>query len=146
MKESGDIRLGKLELEILKVVWDRRTATVADVHQALSKSPPLYPPGRGRASRPRAYNTILTMMRKLEAKGYLAHATEDRTFVYHATISQSNVRRGVLADIVERVFDGSAQLVVSGLADYKKLTAKEVKDIRNLLDAHDARKSRKPVG
>ena len=133
MKEPRDIRLGKLELEIMKVVWDRDKATVAEVQRSLSRNPP------------RAYNTILTMMRKLEAKGYLAHATEDRTFIYHATISQDNVRRSVLADIVDRVFDGSAQLLVSGLVDYKKLSAREVREIRDLLGAHAARRNRKPA-
>lgn len=127
MREREDVRLGKLELEIMKAVWARGKATVAEVHQALS------------TDRPRAYNTILTMMRKLEAKGCLEHATEGRTFVYRARITQENVRRDALRDLLDRVFDGSAQLLVSGLMDERKLSAAEIEEIRALLDA-------RPVG
>jgi len=58
-KKPSEIRLGRLELQIMSVVWDKGTATVHDVKEALS---------RGRKP---AYSTILTMMRKLETKGYL---------------------------------------------------------------------------
>jgi predicted transcriptional regulator len=126
MKERADVRLGKLELQIMKAVWARGKATVAEVQQMLP------------ADRPRAYNTVLTMMRKLEAKGCLDHATEGRTFVYRARISQDNVRRGALRDLLDRVFDGSAQLLVSGLIDERRLTGAELKDIRALLDARPA--------
>lgn len=126
MKRREDVRLGKLELEIMKAVWARGKATVAEVQSALS------------CERPRAYNTILTMMRKLEAKGCLAHATEGRTFVYRARITQENVRRDALRDLLDRVFDGSAQLLVSGLIDERKLSAAEVREVRALLDARPA--------
>ena len=131
MKGREVVRLGKLELEIMKAVWARGKATVAEAHQALS------------ADRPRAYNTILTMMRKLEAKGCLSHATEGRTFVYRARISRENVRRDALRDLLDRVFDGSAQLLVSGLMDERKLSAAEIREIRALLDARPAGKKGK---
>ena len=118
----GEIRLGRLELEIMKAVWDSGTATVHDVQQALAP----------RCKR--AYSTILTMMRKLEAKGYLRHELDDRTFIYRATVSSAQVRKGLLADLVDRVFDGSAQLVVSGLLDRKKLSEKELAAIRKLIE------------
>lgn len=130
-KTPREIRLGKLELEIMKAVWDRGRATVAEVQQALP------------ADRPRAYNTILTMMRKLEAKGYLAHDLDDRTFVYRAVISRERVRHSAIADLVDRVFDGSAQLLVSGLMDYKRLSAQEAAEIRKLLDSRGGQRKGK---
>ena len=60
-RKDSEIRLGRVELQIMNVVWQRGKATVHDVKDALS---------RGRKP---AYSTILTMMRKLEAKGYLEH-------------------------------------------------------------------------
>jgi predicted transcriptional regulator len=106
----------------MKVLWDRKTATVREVVEGLP-----------RAYR-RAYSTILTMMRKIEAKGYLTHETDERTYVYAPTISQGDVRRNLLADLVERVFDGSPELVVSNLLDHKKLTDAELTRIRRRLE------------
>jgi predicted transcriptional regulator len=82
----------------------------------------------------RAYSTILTMLRKIEAKGYLTHTTADRAYVYTPTISRGDVRRHLLGDLVERVFNGSPELVVSGLLDHKKLTDAELDRIRQLLE------------
>jgi len=113
-----EIRLGRLELDIMKAVWDREGATVRDVQEALKSRPS------------RAYNTILTMMRKLDAKGYLRHEERDRTFVYHAIVSRAQVRRSLLTDLVDRVFDGSAELVVNGLMEHKRLTRAELDAIR----------------
>lgn len=120
-KRQKEIRLGKLELEIMKAVWDRSQATVHEVREALM---PL---------RNRAYSTILTMMRKLEAKGYLRHDVDERTYVYQPTISRDEVRQSLLADLVDRVFDGSARLVVCGLMDQKKISVNELDAIRKLV-------------
>ena len=104
MRKRDEIRLGKLELEMMKAVWERGKATVHDVQRALR-------PRYGRA-----YSTILTMMRKLEMKGYLTHTVRERTYVYQSTITREQVRKSFLGDLVDRVFDGSALLVVSGFA------------------------------
>lgn len=117
-----DIRLGRLELDIMKAVWDRNGATVREVQEALSP----------RAAR--AYSTIITMMRKLEAKGYLKHEENDRTFIYRAIVSRAQVRKSLLADLVDRVFDGSAELVVNGLVEHKRLTRAELAEIRKTLE------------
>jgi BlaI family penicillinase repressor len=116
-----DIRLGRLELDIMKAVWDRNGATVREVQEALS-------------SRARAYSTILTMMRKLEAKGYLRHEERDRTFTYRAIVTRAQVRKSLLADLVDRVFDGSAELVVNGLVEHRRLSRAELDEIRKALD------------
>ena len=97
-KTKSEIRLGRLELQIMNVVWKMGKATVHDVKDALSKG-----------KKP-AYSTILTMMRKIEAKGYLDHEVKDRTFIYSATITQQQVRQGVLGDMIDRLFDGSSSL------------------------------------
>ena len=90
-KKPSEVRLGRLELQIMNVVWDRGSATVHDVKEALS---------RGRKP---AYSTILTMMRKLEVKGYLKHEVNERTYVYQATISRQAARKSMLGDLLERV-------------------------------------------
>jgi BlaI family transcriptional regulator, penicillinase repressor len=120
-KKISEIRLGRLELRIMTVVWEKSHATVHEVLEALSEG------------RPPAYSTILTMMRKLEAKGYLAHNVEDRTFVYRPTISQRDVRHGVLGDILDRLFDGSPSLLLNSLVEQKHINEKELREIQKLI-------------
>ncbi len=118
---SAEIRLGKLELKIMNVVWERGTATVHDVKDALS---------RGKTP---AYTTVLTMMRNLEAKGYLEHEVDGRTFVYQPTLTRATARQSLLSELLERVFDGSPSLLVNSLMKQKRISAKELRRIRELL-------------
>lgn len=119
-KINSEIRLGRLELQIMNVVWDRDKATVHDVKNALSRRKP-------------AYSTILTMMRKLEAKGYLEHDVDERTYVYHPTISREAVRHGILGDILDRLFEGSASLLLNSLAEQNRISEKEQREIQKLI-------------
>lgn len=120
-KINSEIRLGRLELQIMNVVWDRGKATVHDVKNALSR-------------RKSAYSTILTMMRKLEAKGYLEHEVDGRTYVYRPLISQQAVRQGVLGDLVERLFEGSTSLLLTSLVEQNRISENELCEIRKLIE------------
>jgi BlaI family penicillinase repressor len=121
-KKEGNLpRLGRLETRIMNVVWDRGSATVHDVRDAL-----------GRGKKP-AYSTVLTMMRSLEAKGFLEHDVRDRKYVYRALIDQQHVRRNVLGDLVQRLFDGSPALLVNSLLAQEGISEAEVAEIRRLL-------------
>ena len=120
-KINSEIRLGRLELQIMNVVWDRSKATVHDVKNALSRRKP-------------AYSTILTMMRKLEVKGYLEHEVDGRTYVYRPLISQQAVRQGVLGDLVERLFEGSTSLLLTSLVEQNRISKNELRQIRKLIE------------
>jgi BlaI family transcriptional regulator, penicillinase repressor len=121
IKKNSDIRLGRLELQIMNVVWEKGKATVHDVKEAL---------GEGRKP---AYSTILTMMRKIEAKGYLEHDVENRTFIYRPTISQKAVRHSVLGDILERLFEGSPFLLMNSLVEQKGISEEELMQIQQVI-------------
>jgi len=116
-----EIRLGRMELQIMNVVWEKGEATVHDVKEVLQQG------------RKPAYSTVLTMMRKLEGKGYLEHDVDDRTYVYRATISQQDVRHGILGDIVDRLFEGSPSLLFNSLVEQKSISEKELSQIRKLI-------------
>jgi BlaI family penicillinase repressor len=120
-KKLSDIRLGRLEMQIMNVVWDRGHATVHDVKDTIS---------RGRKP---AYSTILTMMRKLEAKGYLSHDVDDRTYVYRPTISRQTVRQGVIGDLLDRLFEGSPSLLLNSLVKQNRISEEELREIRKLI-------------
>ena len=120
-KKLSEIRLGRLELQIMNVVWDKGQATVHDVKDVIS---------RGRKP---AYSTILTMMRKLEAKGYLSHEVDDRTYVYRPIISRQTVRQGVIGDLLDRLFEGSPSLLLNCLVEQNRISEEELREIRKLI-------------
>lgn len=119
-KMNADIRLGKLELQILNVVWEKGRATVHDVKEAL---------GKGRKP---AYTTILAMMRKMDSKGYLEHDVEGRTFVYRSAVSQKDVRYSVLSDILDRLFEGSPTLLVNSLVEQRGISEADLEQIKKI--------------
>lgn len=118
---EGEIRLGRMELQIMNVVWDKAKATVHDVKDVL---------GKGRKP---AYTTVLTMMRKLEAKGYLEHDEVERAYVYRATISRARVRQNVVGDLCDRLFDGSPSLLLMSLVEQDMVDEKELRQIKKLI-------------
>jgi BlaI family penicillinase repressor len=111
------------ELAIMKVIWRLDTATVRDVYEAL------------RTERTIAYTTVMTMMRILEDKGYLKKtATSDRAYVYAPARPRQQVLGAMLRDFVDRVFDGAPDSLLLHLAKDNKLTDRQRKVVKRLLD------------
>src|ERR1051325_8479039 len=108
MKELHD--LTDLQLAILREIWRRGRATVTDVHDALLDETGL------------AKKTIATMMTRLEKQGFLEHSAEGREFVSEPTVSEQEVGRAKVRNIVESLFGGSIPALVS-----HALEAKDVK-------------------
>ena len=121
-EKDSEIRLGRLEMQIMNVVWEKGKATVHEVKEAL---------GKGRKP---AYSTILTMMRKIEAKGYLEHDVDDRTYVYRPTISQDAARKSILGDIMDRLFAGSPTLLLNSLVEQDRIDEKELSQLKKLIN------------
>jgi predicted transcriptional regulator len=109
------------ELEIMKIVWERHTATVRDVYEALLE--------RRRV----AYTTVMTMMKILEHKGYLNRKQVERAYVYRPAQPKSRVIRAMVRDFVNRVFNGSAEPLLVHLIEDHHLTADEIEEIRRLI-------------
>ncbi len=109
------------ELEIMKIVWECRTATVRDVYEALL------------ARRRIAYTTVMTMMNILEEKGYLRKRGEQRADVYQAARPKTRVIRGMVREFVNRVFDGSAEPLLVHLVKDRRLSEKERQEIARLI-------------
>ena len=113
--------LTEQELEIMKVIWDRGEATVRDVVASLSEQ------------RQIAYTTVMTMMNILEQKGHLKKWQVDRAFVYKPAHAQEQVIGSMVRDFVDRVFNGSAAPLLVHLVGDKKLTEKELNEIREIV-------------
>src|ERR1039458_9927786 len=119
------------ELEIMKIVWERHTATVRDVYEALLE--------RRRV----AYTTVMTMMKILEHKGYRNRKQVERAYVYRPAQPKSRVIRAMVRDFVNRVFNGSAEPLLVHLIEDRHLTADEIEEIRRLIGG---RAGAQPIG
>ena len=109
------------ELEIMKAVWERESATVRDVYEALLEK------------RKIAYTTVMTMMNILEQKGHLKKTQEDRAYVYRSAKPRNQVLRGMVREFVNRVFNGSAEPLLLHLVEDRKLSENDLDEIRNLM-------------
>lgn len=106
----------------MKVVWQLETATVRDVHDALSKRRPL------------AYTTVLTMMKVLEQKGYVSKTQAERAFVYRPARPRQQVIGAMVREFVDRVFDGASRPMLLHLVKETKLTDKQRKALLRAID------------
>ena len=106
-------QLGELQIQLLKLLWKRGNGTV---HDLLADWPTSDPP---------ADVAILTVLRRLEKRGLLAHETRDRSFVYRPLVTEGDVQKDLLGDLVERVFDSPSTLV-SRLVDIDQIPATEL--------------------
>jgi predicted transcriptional regulator len=112
--------LTEQELEIMKVVWDRDSATVRDVYEALLER------------RKVAYTTVMTMMKILEQKRYLKKTLVDRAYVYRPTQPKRQVVGAMVRDFVNRVFNGSAEPLLVHLVEEHNLSREDLEEIARL--------------
>ena len=110
------------ELEIMKQVWERDSATVRDVYEALLEQ------------RKIAYTTVMTMMKILETKGYLKKRRQDRAFVYRPTRPKSQVIGGMIREFIDRVFNGSAEPLLVHLVKSQRIREKDLEKIVRMIE------------
>jgi predicted transcriptional regulator len=115
--------LTEQELEIMKVVWERDSATVRDVYETL------------RERRQIAYTTVMTMMRILERKGHLKVSRADRAYVYRPARARQRVLGEMVSEFVDRVFGGAAEPLVQHLVRDRHLTEDDLREIAAQLRA-----------
>ena len=114
-------RLGDLQLRIMKVLWERREATVAQVLEALRDPADL------------AYTTIATMLRKMEARGLVSHRAEGRSFVYVPKVEAEDVSRSMADHLVDRLFEGSLFDAVNHLLTTREVSRDELRQLEKLI-------------
>ena len=116
---ADPVSLTRRELDIMSVLWRRGSATVAEVRDDLADD--------------LAYPTVQTMLRVLEAKGYVAHTVDGRAFQFHALVEQDEVADPALARLVAKVYHGSRELLVSRLLADEDISPDELRRIKKLL-------------
>jgi len=88
-------QLASLQLAIMRILWKKEAATVADVRDELATE-----------GRELAYTTVATMLAKMERKGQVGHRAGAKAFVYHPLLRQDNVSRTMVTDLADRLFGG----------------------------------------
>lgn len=108
------------ELDIMSVLWSLGSGTVTEV--------------RERVADELAYNTVLTVLRTLEAKGHVRHEGEGKAHRYYPTVAREEAGRTGIARMLEKVFDGSAEAMLTHLVSDKSLSRERLKKMRKLID------------
>jgi BlaI family penicillinase repressor len=116
------MKFGRVQLQIMRVLWERGRATAREITDALNQDDPI------------AHSTVQTLLRQLEDKAAIRHEATGRTFVFHPTVKPDKVKRGALRDLIDRVFEGSPSGLVAHLLTHERLSVSELQQIRELID------------
>lgn len=111
------------ETEILRLVWQRKRATVQEVCHQLP------------AARKIAYATVQTLLRRLEKKGYLKHDVEGKAHVFYPSVEQDHVIRRSVGDFLDRLFGGDPIPLMHYLAQHGKVSAKDIEELKRLVES-----------
>ena len=110
------------ELAILQVLWDKGPSTVRQIHQAISRKS-----GTG-------YTTTLKLLQVMFDKELVVRDESEQSHVYRPRISQERTQRQMVRDLLDRAFRGSARQLVMHALSAKQASAKELAEIRKLLN------------
>ena len=116
-------RISETEWEIMRVVWARNPVTAAEIIEELSKSDPTWHPV-----------TAKTLLNRLVKKGALGYSLDGRAYVYRALVRERDCVNAASSSFLDRVFGGSLSTMVAHLVENRKLSPKQVKELRKMLD------------
>lgn len=121
-EDEAGLALGELQLDVMRVLWERGEESVAGVAAALA------------AERPLAHTTVATVLTRLARRGVVDARREGRLLLYRAAASESQVRRGMVAGLVRRLFRGDAGALVAHLVNEREVAAGDLARVQALLD------------
>jgi BlaI family transcriptional regulator, penicillinase repressor len=122
LARSRSATLTEAELRIMNVLWEKGSCTVHEVLQALPTEPAL------------AYNSILTIIRILEKKGYVKHAKDKRAHVYTPQVDRKDASRFEVRHLLKRFFGNSDELLVLNILEERSVDPAELERVRQLLE------------
>jgi len=113
------------ELEILRVLWERGPSTVRKVYEELSKKKAV------------GYTTVLKLLQIMAGKGTVRRNEDQRAHVYEACLPAEKTKRQIAADVLQRVFEGSASELMVHALEGRKTSRKELEELRRVLDEQE---------
>jgi len=122
--EMGETQLGRMQFQIMQVLWDRGRASARAITDVLNESEAV------------AHSTVQTLLRQLEAKGAVGHDAEDRTFVFFPRLHEDKVKRTAAREMLDRIFGGNVGSLVAHLLKGERLSRAELDELHRLIDQH----------
>jgi predicted transcriptional regulator len=122
LARSKSATLTEAELRIMNVLWDKGPANVHEVLQALPAKPNL------------VYNSVLTIIRILETKGYVKHVKDKRAHIYMPKIDREDATRFEVRHLISRFFGNSHERLLLNILEEGSIDAEELARMRQLLD------------
>ena len=124
MARPGSEHPTELELEILKILWEESPLPVREVRLRLEK----------KAKRKLTHSTVITMLNIMYDKGYLLRKKDGKSFLFAPKIKQASVSKGMVHDLLGRVFDGSAKAMMLSLIESTDLDDMELADLKKMIN------------
>lgn len=125
MKQEPRINPTPSELEILHILWTRGPSTVREIHEVLSKEKDL------------GYTSALKLLQIMTVKGLVTRSEDQRAHVYTATQPAETTKQQFAADVLQRVFRGSASQLMQHVLSGRRGSKKELEEIRRMLDEYE---------
>jgi predicted transcriptional regulator len=117
----ADVSFTGRELDVMAVLWTRGPSTVAEVREQLEDD--------------LAYTTVLTILRTLEAKGFVSHEEEGKAHRYSPLVARDRAGRSALGQVLDKIFGGSREMLLANLVRERGVDAAELKRLRKVLDS-----------
>lgn len=109
------------ELEILNILWEKESATVREVFEIIS------------ATKPITYTTVLKLMQIMTEKDLVERDEQSKAHLYRAKVAQAETQKGMVSELLEKVFRGSAMELMQHILESKKTSPAEMKEIRKMI-------------
>lgn len=123
----ADHELTELQITILRHLWEKGEATVAEIWEALH------------AERGLAQTTVATLLSRLERRGIVTRRAEQRQYIYRALVTEAEVRRTMVGDLTERLFEGDVTALVNHLLTSREIAPGDLARLRAMIDKAESR-------
>lgn len=127
-EDSKSVSLSELQLALMRVLWSKPNSTVSEVVDAM------------RTVRPLAHTTIATMLSRLEKRGLVSTQKDGRQLIYRANLSESEVQKSMVSELLSSLFLGNARALLSHLVSEEEIKAEDLEQIRERLKNKSNRK------
>ena len=125
MKQESRTQPTPSELEILQILWTRGPSTVREIHDELGKEKEV------------GYTSALKLLQIMTAKGLVTRTEEQRAHVYTTMQPAETTKQQFAADVLHRVFRGSASQLMQHVLSGRRGSKKEIEEIRRMLDEYE---------
>lgn len=127
-EDSKSVSLSEPQLALMRVLWSKPNSTVSEVVDAM------------RTVRPLAHTTIATMLSRLEKRGLVSTQKDGRQLIYSANLSESEVQKSMVSELLSSLFLGNARALLSHLVSEEEIKAEDLEQIRERLKNKSNRK------